>query len=129
MATNTQPQETPEYRTFREHYDRLVTAILDPLLLATRLFARNIVDSTVKEEMSVLGLSRVYRNNALLSAVEMQIRTDPRTFSEFLSALNEDPSMQSLASGKYAKCFTCEDINHLGPLPTNLECLKMKHNL
>ena len=46
--------------------------------------------------MSVLGLSRVYRNNALLSAVEMEIRTDPRMFSEFLSALNEDPSMQSL---------------------------------
>ena len=129
MATNSQPQETPEYCTFREHYDRLVTAILDPLLLATRLFARNMIDSTVKEEMSVLGLSRVYRNNALLSAVEMQIRTNPRMFSVFLSALNEDPSMQSLVGSMQSKCFTCEDINHLGPLPTNLECLKMKHNL
>ena len=107
MATNTQPQETPEYRTFREHYDRLVTAILDPLLLATRLFARNMIDSTVKEEMSVLGLSRVYRNNALLSAVEMQIQTDPRMFSEFLSALNEDPSMQSLVGSMQSKCFIC----------------------
>ena len=107
MATNSQPRETPEYRTFREHYDRLVTAILDPLLLATRLFARNMIDSTVKEEMSVLGLSRVYRNNALLSAVEMQIRTDPRTFSEFLSALNEDPSMQSLVGSMQSKCFIC----------------------
>ena len=107
MATNSQPQETPEYRTFREHYDRLVTAILDPLLLATRLFARNMIDSTVKEEMSVLGLSRVYRNNALLSAVEMQIQTDPRMFSEFLSALNEDPSMQSLVGSMQSKCFIC----------------------
>ena len=129
MATNIRPQETPEYRTFREHYDRLVTAILDPLLLATRLFARNMIDSTVKEEMSVLGLSRVYRNNALLSAVEMQIRTDPRMFSVFLSALIEDPSMQSLVGSMQSKCFTCEDINHLGSLPTNLKCLKMKHNL
>ena len=107
MATNSQPRETPEYRTFREHYDRLVTAILDPLLLATRLFARNMIDSTVKEEMSVLGLSRVYRNNALLSAVEMQIQTDPRMFSEFLSALNEDPSMQSLVGSMQSKCFIC----------------------
>ena len=107
MATNSQPQETPEYRTFREHYDRLVTAILDPLLLATRLFARSIIDSSVKEEMSVLGLSRVYRNNALLSAVEMQIQTDPRMFSEFLSALNEDPSMQSLVGSMQSKCFIC----------------------
>ena len=107
MATNTQPQETPEYRTFREHYDRLVTAILDPLLLATRLFARNMIDSTVKEEMSILGLSRVYRNNALLSAVEMQIQTDPRMFSEFLLALNEDPSIQSLVGSMQSKCFIC----------------------
>ena len=35
MATNSQPQETPEYRTFREHYDRLVTAMLDPPPLST----------------------------------------------------------------------------------------------
>lgn len=105
MATNTQPRETPEYRIFREHYDRLVTAILDPLLLATRLFARNIIDSTVKEEMSVLGLSRVYRNNALLSAVELQIRTDQRMFGVFLSALNEDPAMQSLVENMESKCF------------------------
>ena len=129
MATNTQPQETPEYCTFREHYDRLVTAILDPLLLAARLFARNMIDSTVKEEMSVLGLSRVYRNNALLSAVEMQIRTDPRMFGVFLSALNEDPSMQSLVESMQSKCFICEDINHLGSLPTNLKCPKTKQSL
>ena len=103
MATNSQPQETPEYRTFREHYDRLVTAILEPLLLATRLFARNIIDSTVKDEMSIFGLSRVYKNNALLSAVEMQIRTDSRMLYEFLSALNEDPSMQSLVGSMQSK--------------------------
>ena len=105
MATNTQLQETPEYRIFREHYDRLVTAILDPLLLATRLFARNIIDSTVKEQMSVLGLSRVYKNNALLSAVELQVQTDQRMFDVFLSALNEDPSMQSLVESMQSKCF------------------------
>ena len=110
MATNTQPQETPEYRIFREHYDRLVTAILDPLLLAARLFARNIIDSTVKEQMSVLGLSRVYKNDALLSAVEVQIRTNQRMFYEFLSALKEDPSMQSLVESMESKC----SMIHLG---------------
>ena len=105
MATNTQPQETPEYRIFREHYDRLVTAILDPLLLATRLFARNIIDSTVKEQMGVLGLSRVYKNNMLLSAVELQIRTNQRMFGVFLSALKEDAAMQSLVKSMQGKCF------------------------
>ena len=83
-----------------------MTAILDPLLLATQLFARNIIDSTVKEQMSVLGLSRVYKNNTLLSAVELQIRTDQRMFGVFLSALNEDPAMQSLVESMESKCFT-----------------------
>ena len=105
MATNTQPQETPEYRIFREHYDRLMTAILDPLLLATRLFARNIIDSTVKEQMSVLGLSRVYKNNTLLSAVEMQIRTNQKMFGVFLTSLKEDSAMQSLVESMESKCF------------------------
>ena len=43
MATNSQPQETPEYRTFREHYDRLYHAIQDPLSLAARLFSQGIM--------------------------------------------------------------------------------------
>ena len=110
MATNTQPQETPEYRIFRDHYDRLVTTILDPLLLATRLFARNIIDSTVKEQMSVLGLSRVYKNDTLLSAVELQIQTDQRMFGVFLSALKEDSAMQSLVESMESKCVFVGEV-------------------
>ena len=105
MATNSQPQETPEYRTFREHYDRLVHAIQDPLPLATRLFSQGIITSVVKEEMSVLGRSRLDKNNTLLSAVETQIRSDPSVFYVFLATLNEDPSMHSLAESMKSKCF------------------------
>ena len=80
MATNSQPQETPEYRTFREHYDRLYHAIQDPLSLATQLFARSIITSAVTGRMIAMGLSTLEKNSILLSAVEMQIRTDPKTF-------------------------------------------------
>ena len=55
--------------------------------------------------MSVLGLSRVYKNNALLSAVELQIQTDQRMFGVFLSALKEDPAIQSLVESMESKCF------------------------
>ena len=96
MATNSQPQETPEYRLFRKHYDRLYHAIQDPLSLATRLYSQDVITSAVKEQMSVLGLSRLEKNNVLLNAVEMQIQTDPRVFRAFLSTLNEDTTMQSL---------------------------------
>ena len=96
MATNSQPQETPEYRTFREHYDRLYHAIQDPLSLATRLFSRGIITSVVKEKVTVSAFTRLEKNDALLTAVLEKIRTDPRMFHEFLSTLDEDTSMKSL---------------------------------
>ena len=96
MVANSQTQETPEYRTFREHYDRLYHAIQDPLSLATRLFSQGIITSAVKEQMSVLGLSRLEKNNVLLSAVEMQIKTDA-SVHVVLETLNE------VTGRKYAK--------------------------
>ena len=105
MAINSQPQETPEYRTFREHYDRLYHAIQDPLSLATRMFTRSIVTSAVTGRMIAVGLSTLEKNGVLLSAVEMQLRTDPRMFYKFLSALNEDSTMQSLVESVQSKCL------------------------
>ena len=69
MTTNSQPQETPEYRTLREHYDRLVTAISDPLPLATRLFTRSIIDLTLLQRMNTLGFTTFQNTNTLLSGV------------------------------------------------------------
>ena len=107
MATNS--QETPEYRTFREHYDRLVHAIQDPLPLATRLFSKDIITSAVKERMIVLGLTTLEKNNALLCAVEKQIQTNPCTLHWFLSALNEDSSLRALVESIQGVCLICED--------------------
>ena len=79
MATNSKPEETPEYRTFREHYDRLVTAIQDPLPLTTRLFARSIIDSTLLQRVSIPALPPFQNTNTLLIAVLGKIQTDPNT--------------------------------------------------
>ena len=103
MATNSQPQETPEYRILREHYDRLVTAISDPLLLATRLFTRSIIDPTLLQCVNVPALPPFHKTNTLLTAVLGKIRTDSSTFSAFLSALKEDRPMQSLAESMQSK--------------------------
>ena len=127
MATNSPLQETPEYHTFREHYDRLYHAIQDPLSLATRLFTRSIITSAVTGRMIAVGLSTLEKNGILLSAVEMQIRTDPRMFYEFLSALNEDPSMRALVESMESKCFICEDKNSTHLLI--LDFKKRKQNL
>ena len=98
-----QPQETPEYRTFREHYDSLYHAIQDPLSLANRLFTQGIIALAVKEQMSVSPLSRLEKNNALLGAIDMQIRTNPSTLNTLLSILNEDSSVQSLVKNMRGK--------------------------
>ena len=111
MATNS--QETPEYQTFREHYDRLVHAIQDPLPLATRLFTRNIIDAILLQLVNVPALPPFQKTNTLLTAVLGKIQTDPNTFSAFLSALNEDPTMQSLVESMQSESFMCKGINLL----------------
>ena len=121
MATNSQPQEIPEYRTLREHYDRLVNAISEPLPLAARLFARSIIDSTLLQRVNVPALPSFQNTSTLLSAVLGKIQSDPSVFGVFLSALNEDPSMQSLVESMESKCFICADVNLPGfaPPPTS----------
>ena len=111
MATNSQPQETPEYHTLREHYDRLVNAISEPLPLAARLFARSIIDSTLLQRVNVPALPSFQNTSTLLSAVLGKIQSDPSVFGAFLSALNEDPSMQSLVESMESKCSICADVN------------------
>ena len=105
MATiNTQPQETPEYRTFREHYARLYHAIQNPLSLATQLFTRSIIDSSILQQMNTLGFTTFQNTNTLLSAVLGKIQSDPRMFSVLLSALKEDAAMQLLVKSMESKC-------------------------
>ena len=106
MATTHERQESPEYSIFREYYDQLYHTVQDPLSLATCLFSKGMISSAVREQMAVLSLSRLEKNNALLSAVEMQIQAVPQAFHVFLSALNEDPSMQSLVENMQSKFST-----------------------
>ena len=113
MATNSQPQETPEYRTFREYYDRLVHAIQDPLPLATRLFTQGIIDPVLLQRVNVPALPTFQNTITLLTAVLGKIQTDPRMFSVFLASLNEDTSMQSLVGSMQSKCFIDKDMNLL----------------
>ena len=121
MATNSKPHETPEYRTLREHYSRLYNAIQDPLSLATQLFSQCIITSAIKEHISVSILTRLEKNNALLSAVRVQVQNSPGMYHIFLSALKEDPSMQSLVESMESKCFMCE-FHPLAPT------LVLRHN-
>ena len=78
-----EPQDTPECRVFREHYDRLVNAIQDPLSLATQLLIQGIITSAVKECTSEEGLPTVDKNSALLSAVQKRFNLSHYHFMYF----------------------------------------------
>ena len=67
------------------------------------LFSRGIITSVVKEKVTVSALTRLEKNDALLTAVLGKIRTDPRMFYEFLSILKEDLSMKSLVESMESK--------------------------
>ena len=95
MATH-ELQESPEYFIFRKHYAMLCDTIQDPPSLAAELYSRGIVTQAVMDRTLVLGLHRSEKNSALMSAVEKQILTNSQAFHEFISALNEDISMQFL---------------------------------
>ena len=83
-------------------------AIQDPVSLAARIYSQGIITSAVKEQMSMLGLSRLEKNYALLNVDEMQLQTNLSVLHVFLSVLKEDPSMQSLVESMQSKCFVCE---------------------
>ena len=57
--------------------------------------------------MNIVSLSTLEKNSLLLSAVEMQIRTNPSVLHVFLSALKEDPSMQPLVESMESKSVSC----------------------
>ena len=73
--------------------------------------------------MNTLGFTTFQNSNTLLTTVLGKIQTDPRIFGVFLSALKEDPSMQSLVESMESKCFIDKDINLLcsSPQISNLE--------
>lgn len=120
MAT---PKPPVTFRIFREHYDRLVHTIQDPLPLAARLLSLGIITPAVKEDISAVGLSTLNKNNVLLSAVEKQIQLHPQTFHVFLSALKEDPSMQLPVDSMQGKCFLRERVNCSSNRPLNLQSI------
>ena len=78
----------PEQQAFREIYAELMEAILDPVYLAAN--SADLIQLGVRAEMTTPGVSRFEKNEKLLTAVESQIKTNPRNFIRFLHVLSRD---------------------------------------
>ena len=108
MATH-ELQESREHFIFRKYFARLFDAIQDPVFLAAELYSRGIIPREVLERTHLFSLTKLEKNSALLSAVETHIRVNSQAFHEFISALNEDISMEFLVERIRSKCSTVSD--------------------
>ena len=88
--------DMPEQQAFRKVYGELVEVIQDPVHLAGNLYSAGLIQMAVRTEMTTLGVSRIDKNEKLLTAVESQIKTTPQEFARFLSVLSRDSSMEPL---------------------------------
>ena len=86
----------PAYEAFRKHSADLLTAIQDPEVLASELYAENIIPAAVRDAATYMMHERDVRTSNLLMAVKSQIKVDPEAFDVFLSVLAKQPSMSDL---------------------------------
>ena len=82
---------------FRKCSADLIRGIQDPELLAWELYSDDVVSQTVKDEVSVVGLSTVQRKTRLLSAVRDQITVDSNKFQKLILVLKNQPSLKDAA--------------------------------
>ena len=87
---------------FREHRADLMTAVVDPLILANSLYAKRIISRETLDRVMVQVLTTSEKNLILLDATEMRIRTHPNDFPTLLGILGDDPCL----------CIFAERLRH-----------------
>ena len=89
-------RESTECRAFRKCFTDLADGITDPGWLATRLYSKELIGRDLHKQ--AVHQERV-KTELLLSAVEDQIVVSPTIkFREFLDVLQNEPSLQRLAT-------------------------------
>ena len=92
-------RESTEYRAFQKCFSALVDGITDPGWLAIQLYSRELVEPDLRTEAQKQHIVPQVKIVNLLSAVEDQIVASPATkFREFLDVLQNEPSLQHLAT-------------------------------
>ena len=94
-------RESAECRAFRKCSSVLADGLTDPGWLAVRLYSRELIGPDLRTEAQKPAIGERVKTEMLLSAVEDQIvaSPDPATkFREFLDVLQNEPSLQHLAT-------------------------------
>ena len=88
----------PECQAFQKHFAVLSDGISDPGWLAAQLYSRDMISRDMRREAELETTPAPTRTRKLLSAVEDQILTSPKSkFRDFLYILHSEPSLEHLA--------------------------------
>ena len=92
-------RDSAECRTFRKCFSVLADGITDSGRLAVQLYSRELIGPDIRTEAQKPAVAERVKIERLLSAVEDQIVASPATmFREFLDVLQNEPSLQDLAT-------------------------------
>ena len=92
-------KESAECRAFRKCFAVLVDGVTDPGLLAVQLYSRELIGPDLLKETQKQAVEERVKTVNILLAVESKIVTSPATkFKEFLDVLQNEPSLQRLAT-------------------------------
>jgi hypothetical protein len=87
---------------FREHRADLLTAIVDPLILANHLYSKRVISRETLDRVMVPVLTTSDKALILLNATEVRIRTHPTDFVTLLAIFGQDSCL----------CIFAERLRH-----------------
>ena len=85
------------FRTFRQHFHDLETAITAPEDLIAKLYSEEMISKGARDE-AYHESTRQRRCHSLLTAVESKILINEAAFDKFLSVLSQEAVMEELCT-------------------------------
>ena len=92
-------RQSVECRAFQKCFSILADGISNPGRLAIQLYSKDLIGPHIRTEAQKPAIAEQVKIEMVLSAVEKQIVTSPAsTFKQFLDVLQNEPSLQHLAT-------------------------------
>lgn len=98
----TQIDPTAAFEAVRENRAMLLTAIAEPLILATELYSKKVISQDALDKIRELPFTTRQKADVIVSSIESKMRTYPQDFRTFLSILANDSQL----------CIFAEKLRH-----------------
>ena len=86
-----------EVKTLNECNPELTTALsLEPLTIASELFAWNLIPSSIMDEMLLPAVTSEQKASKLVTAVRSTVEINPGNYKVFVDVLEKEPSCKDI---------------------------------